>query len=347
MRSFSLVEITVSIIVVTVMASIAYPVARIQLVREKESYLKSYLTDMRKAITDFKDANPSAAATGAYVAGDGDGDGLIDEEVNDGIDNDGDGLVDEDVAPPGYPTSLKALVTNHFLRRIYTSPFSSGTWQYRISISEDIYQKDDFNSSMGTWTAENGSSWILSSGELYLNVQNANAVIADGNNTWKNYYIEAYITPETVAAAGDYLGIAMRYDSAGPDMYVLKLLPDSNELRLDKIVGGLTTNINTWPQTIDAGGQYYCKLQVESNVIIVWFNDPVSPLGSFNDNSILSGKPCMVGVNATGYFDNVCVSAWKNFVNSDKEVSESDDDIFDIRLFSESQAINGTYYYTW
>ncbi|MFW5782598.1 MAG: type II secretion system protein [Candidatus Muiribacteriaceae bacterium] len=140
-KGFTLVELLVTLIIITIAASVMFPVSRINYVRDKEDDLRYYLRRMREGIDDFYERNPAGAPTGEVVLDDGvdnDGDGVIDEEIDDNLDNDGDGLIDEDLLPHGYPISLADMVNNQCIRRIPDEPFGA-KWQYR-------------NSSGGEWT---------------------------------------------------------------------------------------------------------------------------------------------------------------------------------------------------
>ena len=137
-KAFSLIELLVTLIIITIAASVIFPVSRISYIREKEDDLKYYLQRFREAIDDFKENNPSDGVGVTLITPgdnvDNDGDGTTDEEIYDGIDNDGDGFVDEDLCSTGYPRSLWILVKNHKLRRIPDEPFGA-EWQYRTSVS--------------------------------------------------------------------------------------------------------------------------------------------------------------------------------------------------------------------
>ncbi|MCK9224402.1 MAG: prepilin-type N-terminal cleavage/methylation domain-containing protein [Candidatus Muirbacterium halophilum] len=144
-KGFSLIELIVTLIIITIAASVVFPVSRISYVREKEDDLKYFLKRFRVAIDDFKENNPKDGVLPPIVVpGDGvddDVDGFIDEEIHDGIDNDGDGFVDEDLCSYGYPVSLWSLVQNHKIRKIPKEPFG-GVWQYRTSFSAPDEWKD-------------------------------------------------------------------------------------------------------------------------------------------------------------------------------------------------------------
>jgi prepilin-type N-terminal cleavage/methylation domain-containing protein len=152
-KGLTLIELMMVVLILSVMASVALPLGKIQFVRYKEDRLQRYLDDFRYGIDEFYKHNTTSVA----ISGDGidnDGDGLIDEEINDGKDNDGDGLVDEDLAPTGYPRSLYSMIQNHWLRRVPAEPFGNH-WQYRPSTGGPSNWKD-FVDYGGSYEAQAG-----------------------------------------------------------------------------------------------------------------------------------------------------------------------------------------------
>ncbi|PLX17109.1 MAG: hypothetical protein C0601_08270 [Candidatus Muiribacterium halophilum] len=165
-KGFTLVELLVTLIIITIVASVVFPMTKIQYVREREDELKYYLRRMRDGIDSFYDNNPSGAPTGEVTVGDGldnDGDGDVDEEIDDNKDNDGDGLVDEDLMDHGYPVSLLDMVNNQSIRRIPKEPFSN-KWQYK-------------NSSSGAWTDFDnyGSSYDAKPGDDIYDIRTSSS----------------------------------------------------------------------------------------------------------------------------------------------------------------------------
>ncbi len=55
-RGLTLVELIVTIAILAILASVAYPIARFQIQRQKEHVLREDLWDMRHAIDKYKDA---------------------------------------------------------------------------------------------------------------------------------------------------------------------------------------------------------------------------------------------------------------------------------------------------
>jgi|GEM_PF-4604612 len=154
-KGFTLVELLVTLIIITVVASVVFPLTKIQYVREREDELKYYLKRMREGIDDFYEKNPVGAPTGEvsiYDGVDNDGDGSVDEEIDDNRDNDNDSLIDEDLMYHGYPGSLNVLIENQCLRRIPEEPFGK-KWQYRNSVGG---QWTDFDNYGTTYDAKSG-----------------------------------------------------------------------------------------------------------------------------------------------------------------------------------------------
>lgn len=119
-RGFSLIELMISVVILSVLASVALPYAERQLIRQKESELRHHLRAVRSAIDDFH------------------------EDWERGRIPPGGGVASRD----GYPRSLEVLVEGvdsgtieggriYYLRRIPRNPFADPAlpfrdqWQYR------------------------------------------------------------------------------------------------------------------------------------------------------------------------------------------------------------------------
>jgi general secretion pathway protein G len=55
-HGLSLIELIVTVAILAILASVAYPIARFQIQRQKEQVLREDLWDMRRAIDKYKDA---------------------------------------------------------------------------------------------------------------------------------------------------------------------------------------------------------------------------------------------------------------------------------------------------
>lgn len=55
-QGLSLIELIVTVAILAILASVAYPIARFQIQRQKEQVLREDLWDMRRAIDKYKDA---------------------------------------------------------------------------------------------------------------------------------------------------------------------------------------------------------------------------------------------------------------------------------------------------
>lgn len=137
---FSLVELIIAVTLLLILTTMALPLARIQVQRQKEQELRYDLREMRDAIDNYKDA----ADRGAF-------------QVQLGTD--------------GYPPDLQALVTPiqangktyRFLRRIPVDPMTNSTdWGLRSTADDpesdswggqnvfDVYTKSDGTALNGT-----------------------------------------------------------------------------------------------------------------------------------------------------------------------------------------------------
>lgn len=153
-KGLTLIELMMVVLIIAVMASIALPLGKIQFVRNKEEKLQQYLNDFREGIDKYYNENGTGSGINPGNGIDDDGDGRIDEELNDGKDNDGDGLIDEDIVAAGYPRNLYDMVMNHCLRRIPMEPFGN-RWQYRPSSGSPTNWKD-FLDYGGKYEAQSG-----------------------------------------------------------------------------------------------------------------------------------------------------------------------------------------------
>ena len=66
-QGLTLVELIVTIAILSILASVAYPIARFQIQREKEQVLRHDLWEMRSAIDKYKDAADRGAIAGLSV----------------------------------------------------------------------------------------------------------------------------------------------------------------------------------------------------------------------------------------------------------------------------------------
>jgi general secretion pathway protein G len=117
-RGFTLIELTVSVLIVGILAGLAVPLARNSIKREKEFELRVALRDIRTAIDKYKDASDR---------------GLI--------------MVKADTE--GYPETLQILVDGvqmvgtvdkklKFLRRIPMDPMTNSTEWEKRSYQDDV-----------------------------------------------------------------------------------------------------------------------------------------------------------------------------------------------------------------
>jgi len=116
-RGFTFVELMASVTILLVLASVAMPLARVQIVRSRETELRRDLREMREAIDRYK-----RLADGAFLA--------VKADTN-GYPPDLESLVE------GVPTRLNPLVKYKFLRRIPVDPMTgSKDWGLR-SMQDD------------------------------------------------------------------------------------------------------------------------------------------------------------------------------------------------------------------
>jgi general secretion pathway protein G len=145
-RGLTLVELIIAVTILSVLSLVAMPLARVQLMREKERELRSALREMRTAIDRYKDAADR-------------------------------GLIQVELGTEGYPPSLDVLVEGvemvnspeerrlKFLRRVPRDPMTNSTdWGTRsyqdepdalVSGGENVF--DVFTKSQAT--ARDGSKY--------------------------------------------------------------------------------------------------------------------------------------------------------------------------------------------
>lgn len=145
-RGLTLIELIIAVTILSVLSLVAMPLARVQLMREKERELRSALREMRTAIDRYKDAADR-------------------------------GLIEVELGTEGYPESLEVLVEGvdmvnspeerrlKFLRRIPRDPMTNSTdWGTRsyqdepdalVSGGENVF--DVFTKSQAT--ARDGSRY--------------------------------------------------------------------------------------------------------------------------------------------------------------------------------------------
>ena len=132
-RGFTLIELMVTLAILALLASVALPVAQVQVQRGKEQALRESLRDIRAAIDQYKRASDE-------------------------------GRIRKDAGSTGYPPTLAALVDGaedqrdpkrrkvYFLRQVPRDPFSNDTvadaqapWRKRSYASEasDPQEGDD------------------------------------------------------------------------------------------------------------------------------------------------------------------------------------------------------------
>lgn len=125
-RSFSLVELLASSVILSLLAVSAIPFAETQRSRRDEIELRDSLMKMRVAIHAYsynelytREQHPSSLdgdlVRGEDPLGDPDGDGILDDDL--------DGLVDEDGAPY-FPPTMDDLVTRKYLSSVPRDPLS-------------------------------------------------------------------------------------------------------------------------------------------------------------------------------------------------------------------------------
>ncbi|MDD5090902.1 MAG: type II secretion system protein [Candidatus Wallbacteria bacterium] len=177
----TLIELLMVVLIISVMASVAIPLGKIQFVRGKEEDLKQFLKDFRRGIDQFYDHNTNEIIGFSGNTVDDDIDGMIDEEINDGIDNDGDGAIDEDLAASGYPKSLKSMVINHWLRHIPKEPLGN-KWQYRTPTDPPGTWRDfaDYGNSYSVTNLATHSIYDIRTDGSYNN----NAIDGTNYNKW-------------------------------------------------------------------------------------------------------------------------------------------------------------------
>ena len=145
-KGLTLIELIIAVTILSILSLVAMPLARVQLMRERESELRSALREMRTAIDRYKDAADR-------------------------------GLIQVELGTEGYPPSLDALVEGvemvnspeerrlKFLRRIPRDPMTNsadwGTRSYQdepdalVSGGENVF--DVFTKSQST--ARDGSKY--------------------------------------------------------------------------------------------------------------------------------------------------------------------------------------------
>ena len=107
-NGLTLIELIIAVTILSILSLVAMPLARVQLMREKERELRSVLREMRTAIDRYKDAADR-------------------------------GLIEVELGTEGYPESLEVLVDGvemvnspeerrlKFLRRIPRDPMTNST----------------------------------------------------------------------------------------------------------------------------------------------------------------------------------------------------------------------------
>jgi general secretion pathway protein G len=124
-RGFTLIELMITVAIIALLASVALPLAEVQVQRNKEADLRRALREVREAIDAYKRATD-------------------------------DGAIEKPLGKTGYPPTLEKLVEGavdkrdpkgarlYFLRRIPADPMTGEQWGLRANASPpDAPQKGD------------------------------------------------------------------------------------------------------------------------------------------------------------------------------------------------------------
>lgn len=117
-RGVTLIELLISVAIISILASMTLPVTKTLIIRSREYELKRNLMTIRGAIDKFKKDFDSSAGSEEEIeevnVEESQGDKKTEDkfaEIRDGIEN-------------GYPPSLETLVGYRYLRRVPSDPFS-------------------------------------------------------------------------------------------------------------------------------------------------------------------------------------------------------------------------------
>jgi hypothetical protein len=167
---------------------------------------------------------------------------------------------------------------------------------------------DDFQDGNSTGWTTSGGTWAVQTegtNKLYNQSDTVTGMSSAGQSTWTDYSVEAQIKVDAWSGTGGYAGILGRYQGSN-DHYRLRYVSSTNQIKLEKKIGGNVTVLDSVTVTPLTTGTYHTfKLDMNGS-LLTGYLDGVQKV-SFTDTALSSGQVGLYTFNQAADFDNVQV----------------------------------------
>jgi len=159
---------------------------------------------------------------------------------------------------------------------------------------------DDFESGAGNWTVKSGS-WSIQTGQ-YVGEDPAIALSVAGEETWKDYVLEALVTVES----GD-AGLACRFSSPdNVDQYYMAALRVAERVyALEAMQGGMWARLKETPYNISLNQQYRIRVHCFGGFLILFLDGAY--MFTVSDLGFKKGKIGATVFEGKAAFDSITV----------------------------------------
>jgi hypothetical protein len=185
----------------------------------------------------------------------------------------------------------------------------------REASAQTLPFSDDFNDGNTTGWTPSGGTWTLVGVAGHQAYQQTDTTVnlaraTAGATTWTNYSVQARLRMDQVNTEAGIISemkLLARYrdDSNFYTVILQEQETGGGNLKLNKTVAGVTSNIGLTPLAVTLGTYYTVKMTLNGSSISVYVTDMVTPKLSVTDTSISSGSIGVATRFAKASFDDV------------------------------------------
>lgn len=165
---------------------------------------------------------------------------------------------------------------------------------------------DDFEDGNAEGWTTTGGTWIVNSeASRVLNQSSfvANALARTGEPGWRNYTVQAEVTPVSFNGLPGFAGVAARVNST-TSYYALVVRPNDTAA-LIRTVNGTAITLASAPLQVSAGSTYTLALTVSGQTLVGRAGDVEL---TASDGFLFTGPAGLVTTWTSASFDNIVIS---------------------------------------